>query len=85
LKTFNRLLSYFRYEKKLYISGILLSMISAGTSIYAPMIGKELIDYVSEQIAMNQTVELATLLQLFESSMTQSYYEPIFILILVTW
>lgn len=65
MKTFNRLLSYFRYEKKLYISGILLSMISAGTSIYAPMIGKELIDYVSEQIAMNQTVELATLLQLF--------------------
>lgn len=65
MKTFKRLLSYFRYEMKFYIIGILFSVLSAGTSIYAPIIGKQLIDYVSEQIAVGSPVILAVLIQKF--------------------
>lgn len=65
MKTFNRLLRYFRHEPTTFLFGVLLSMLSAGTSIYAPMIGKELIDYVSEQIATQQPVMLELLIQKF--------------------
>lgn len=65
MKTFNRLLSYFKYEPYRYSIGIALSLLSAGTSIYVPMIGKQMIDYVSIQVANGGTVEFAYLMQQF--------------------
>ncbi|MGX7012793.1 ABC transporter ATP-binding protein [Vagococcus silagei] len=65
MKTFNRLISYFKYEPMHYLFGILLSLLSAGTSIYAPMIGKELIDYVSKQVGAQETVAFDILVQKF--------------------
>ncbi len=65
MKTFTRLIGYFRYEKTFYFWGTLLSLFSAGTSIYAPMVGKQLIDYVSKQTAAHADVEAAVLIQKF--------------------
>ncbi|MBO0475604.1 ABC transporter ATP-binding protein [Vagococcus sp. DIV0080] len=65
MKTFTRLMTYFKYEKGRYTLGILLSFMSAMSAIYAPMIGKEMIDYVSLQMSQNQTVDFGLLLQKF--------------------
>lgn len=65
MKTFKRLLSYLATEPLFYSLGLLLSIISAGTTIYAPMIGKQIIDFVSERIQKNQTIPLSFLIQRF--------------------
>ena len=65
MKTFKRLLSYFKHEPLKYTFGIILSFVSAMTAIYAPLIGKEMIDYVSLQINAQEAVELSFLFQKF--------------------
>ncbi|MGX7024626.1 ABC transporter ATP-binding protein [Vagococcus hydrophili] len=65
MKLFNRTLSYYKYEWKFYTLGIFLSLLSAGTSIYAPMIGKQMIDYISEQVSNHQTIEFGWIMQKF--------------------
>ena len=65
MKTFNRLLTYFKYEPLKYAIGIVLSFVSAMTAIYAPLVGKEMIDYVSNQMAAQSPVEMSFLFQKF--------------------
>ena len=65
MKTFKRLLSYLATEPLFYSLGLLLSIVSAGTTIYSPMIGKQIIDIVSERIASNQTIAFDFLIQRF--------------------
>ena len=65
MKTFKRLLSYLATEPLFYGLGLLLSIVSAGTTIYSPMIGKQIIDIVSERIAANQTIAFDFLIQRF--------------------
>lgn len=65
MKTFKRLMSYFKYEPLRYAGGIFLSLLAAGTSIYVPMIGKQMIDYVSIQVANKATVDFGFLIQKF--------------------
>ncbi|MEG0286287.1 MAG: ABC transporter ATP-binding protein [Vagococcus sp.] len=65
MKTFNRLLTYFKYEPLKYAIGIVLSFVSAMTAIYAPLVGKEMIDYVSNQMASQSPVEMSFLFQKF--------------------
>ncbi|MGX7031326.1 ABC transporter ATP-binding protein [Vagococcus zengguangii] len=65
MKTFKRLLSYFKYETRRYTFGVILSFISAMTAIYAPLVGKEMIDYVSEQMTANSPVDFSLLIQQF--------------------
>ena len=65
MTTFKRLLSYFKYEPYRYGFGIFLSLLSASTSIYVPMIGKQMIDYVSDQITHNASVNFGFLMQKF--------------------
>lgn len=77
MKTFNRLISYFKYEPMYYGIGVLLSFISAGTSIYAPMIGKEMIDYVSGQIKMGATMEFGMLIQKFGIFMLITFFSSL--------
>lgn len=62
---FNRLLNYFKYEPYRYGVGIVLSLLAASTSIYVPMIGKRMIDYVSTQVASQATVDFGFLIQQF--------------------
>lgn len=65
MKIFKRLLSYVRYRKMSYSLGIVLLLISAGLSIYAPILGSQLITYVSEQTQAEAVIELTILVQLF--------------------
>ncbi|HIZ52936.1 MAG TPA: ABC transporter ATP-binding protein, partial [Candidatus Enterococcus avicola] len=65
MKTFKRLLSYLATEPLFYGFGLLLSIVSAGTTIYAPMIGKKIIDIVSERITNNQLIPINFLIQQF--------------------
>lgn len=65
MNTFNRLLSYVRYRKVSYSIGIILLLISAGLSIYAPILGSQLINYVSEQKQTESAIELPVLIQQF--------------------
>ncbi len=65
MKLFNRTLSYYKYELPMYVLGIVLSLIAAGTSIYVPMIGKQMIDYISEKVGSQQTIEFGFLIQKF--------------------
>ena len=65
MTTFKRLVSYFKYEPIRYSIGIFLSLLTAGTSIYVPMVGKQMIDYVSNQVATQSTVDFGYLLQKF--------------------
>lgn len=65
MTTFKRLLSYVRYRKMSYSIGIILLLISAGLSIYAPILGSQLINYVSEQKQTESPIELPVLIQQF--------------------
>ena len=76
MKTFKRLLSYFKHEPLKYTFGIILSFVSAMTAIYAPLIGKEMIDYVSLQINAQEAVELSFLFQKFGWFMIVTLFSP---------
>ena len=65
MKTFNRLLSYVKYRKFSYLIGILLLLISAALTIYAPIIGSRLINYVSLQTQEVEVIELNILVTFF--------------------
>ncbi|HCM88467.1 MULTISPECIES: ABC transporter ATP-binding protein [Vagococcus] len=65
MKLFNRTLSYYKYELPMYILGVILSLIAAATSIYVPMIGKQMIDYISEQVNAQQEIAFGFLIQKF--------------------
>lgn len=65
MTTVKRLLSYFKFEPYRYGFGIFLSLLSASTSIYVPMIGKQMIDYVSAQVVNHATVDFGFLIQKF--------------------
>ncbi|MGY3765248.1 ABC transporter ATP-binding protein [Vagococcus vulneris] len=65
MKLFNRTLSYYKYEWQFYTFGIFLSLLSAGTAIYTPLIGKKIIDYISKQVSQHQTIEFGWLIQQF--------------------
>lgn len=65
MKTFNRLLSYVKYRKFSYLIGILLLLISAALTIYAPIIGSRLINYVSLQTQEAAVIELNILVTFF--------------------
>lgn len=65
MKTFKRLLGYLTTEPFFYGIGLILSMISAGTTIYAPMIGKQIIDFVSDRIEKKQAIPIDYLMQQF--------------------
>lgn len=67
MNTFKRLLSYVHYRKVSYSIGVLLLLVSAGLSIYAPIIGSQLINYVSDQTQKEAVIELPVLVQLFTS------------------
>lgn len=64
MKTFKRLLTYFRYRKGLFTLGLILQMISAGLNVYSPIVGQQFIDYIANQEAQGSAIELAVLLQL---------------------
>lgn len=65
MKTFTRLLSYLRYEWGLIISGFLLLIISTGLSIYTPVIASHIIDYVSEQVSYNASINMILIMEKF--------------------
>lgn len=65
MKTFKRLIGYLTTEPLFYGLGLILSMLSAGTTIYAPMIGKQIIDFVSERIEQKQAIPTDYLIQQF--------------------
>lgn len=65
MKTFNRLLSYVKYRKFSYLIGIVLLLISAALTIYAPIIGSRLINYVSLQTQEAEVIELNILVTFF--------------------
>lgn len=65
MKTFNRLLSYVKYRKFSYLIGVLLLLISAALTIYAPIIGSRLINYVSLQTQEAEVIELNILVTFF--------------------
>ena len=77
MKTFNRLISYFKYEPMNYTIGIILSLFAAGSSIYVPMIGKKMIDYVSEQLQLGNTVDFGYLMQQFGFFMLMTLFSSI--------
>lgn len=65
MATFKRLLSYVTYRKASYALGVILLILSAGLSIYAPILGSQLINYVSEQTQAEAVIEWSILVQLF--------------------
>ena len=65
MRTFNRLLSYVKYRKFSYLIGIVLLLISAALTIYAPIIGSRLINYVSLQTQEAEVIELNILVTFF--------------------
>lgn len=65
MNTFRRLLTYLRYRKWNYLIGTLFLIISAGLSVYTPIIGSQMINYVSEQSHQNAAIEFEVLFQLF--------------------
>lgn len=65
MRTFNRLLSYVKYRKFSYLIGIVLLLISAALTIYAPIIGSHLINYVSVQTQQAEVIELNLLVTFF--------------------
>ncbi|MHC5268232.1 ABC transporter ATP-binding protein [Enterococcus sp. LJL98] len=65
MKTFRRLLSYLKDEPLFYSLSFILSIFSAGTVIYSPMIGKEIIDAISKSVENQQQLPPAFLIQKF--------------------
>lgn len=78
MKTFTRLLSYFKYQGMYYFVGIILSLLTAGTAIYAPIIGKDMIDYVSTQISHQEIVDFSLLIQKFGLFMLITLFSSLF-------
>lgn len=65
MKTFKRLLGYLRYRKWHYTIGTLFLVVSAALSVYTPIIGSQMINYVSEQSNTQTAIDLSVLLRLF--------------------
>lgn len=65
MKTFKRLLYYLKDEPIFYSLSLILSIISAATVIYSPMIGKQIIDVISKNVATQQEIPLDFLIQKF--------------------
>lgn len=65
MSTFNRLLSYLKYAKWKFSIGILILMLSAGLSVYAPLVAKQLIDYTAHQLSTHQSIEQDRILYFF--------------------
>lgn len=65
MQTFKRLLTYLKTQPIHYSAGLLLSIISAATSIYAPVIGKQIIDAITQASAQKESLALSFLMQKF--------------------
>ena len=65
MQTFKRLLTYLKTQPFAYSSGFLLSFFSAATSIYVPIIGKQIIDGITLAQAQQQKIAFDFLIQKF--------------------
>ncbi|MBG9979770.1 ABC transporter ATP-binding protein [Facklamia sp. DSM 111018] len=65
MKTFKRLLSYLKFAKGRFLLGVLSLVLSASLSVFAPIVGKQLIDYVANQVAHEQWVDQQKLIYFF--------------------
>lgn len=65
MQTFKRLLTYLKTQPLAYSSGFILSFFSTITSIYVPMIGKQIIDGITIARVQQQEIALGFLIQKF--------------------
>lgn len=65
MKTFKRLLFYLKFAKGRFLLGVLSLVMSASLSVFAPIIGKQLIDYVANQVAQGQGMDRQKLIHFF--------------------
>lgn len=64
MKTFKRILTYFRYRKGLFVLGLILQIISVGLNVYSPIIGQQFIDYLSINSSEGQVIDIGLLAQM---------------------
>lgn len=62
MKVFFRLVTYIKYRLGSFIMGSILSILSAGLSIYAPMLGGQMIDQISSQYQAGQAINMSAIM-----------------------
>lgn len=61
IQTVKRLLSYLKYEKAIFVKGILLSFATTGLGLYAPLVAKQMIDQVIIPAATKGVLDVSQL------------------------
>lgn len=61
IQTVKRLLSYLKYEKAIFVKGILLSFATTGLGLYAPLVAKQMIDQVITPAATKGVLDISQL------------------------
>lgn len=61
IQTVKRLLSYLKYEKAIFVKGILLSFATTGLGLYAPLVAKQMIDQVITPAATKGVLNISQL------------------------
>ena len=64
MKTFRRLLSYYRYHPYMFLLGVSMQIIASIINVYVPRIGQEVIDYVSSSVSGGQAILFEQVIQL---------------------
>lgn len=64
MKTFRRLLSYYRYHPYMFLLGVSMQIIASIINVYVPRIGQEVIDYVSASVSGGQAIIFDQVVQL---------------------
>ena len=65
MSTFRRLLSYLQYAKWKFALGVIFLVLSAGLSVYAPLLAKDWIDFTAQQIHQQQNVDQGRIITFF--------------------
>ncbi|MGO4937416.1 ABC transporter ATP-binding protein [Fundicoccus sp. Sow4_H7] len=65
MKTFKRLLTYYRYKWPMYLLGVIFLGLSTALSLYSPIINGQMIDYISQQLNAGEALDFAYVFRLF--------------------
>ena len=61
MKTFKRLISYYRYHFGRFMIGVVLQIVFVTINVYTPRVIQRLIDYITNQVKQNQVIAISVI------------------------
>ena len=61
MKTFKRLISYYRYHFGRFMIGVVLQIVFVTINVYTPRVIQRLIDYITNQVKQNQVIVISVI------------------------